>query len=429
MRDDLTGLPNRRSFARCLDDVLPEGAAVLLLDLDGFKDVNDTLGHEVGDRLLRQVAVRLREAARGAVVARFAGDEFALLLPGADDLEARACASVVRESLVRPFDLDGIAVALDASVGLAVARPGDDGVSVLRWADLAMYAAKETRTGLEVYTPSLDRHDASRLGLLGDLRSAIALHTIDLHYQPKYSVATGEMQGVEALARWNHPQHGRIGPDEFIPLAEHSSLITPLTMLVLRRALRDCERWNVHAPGLSVAVNISPRSLLSASFVDEVAAALVSVTLPASALILEITETSLMTDPERAMEALQRLRGLGLRTSVDDLGTGYSSLSYLQRLPVDEIKIDRSFFSDFTDLNAQAVVGAMIDLGHRLGRTVVAEGIEDEPTLATLATLGCDSAQGFLLARPQPAADIDAMVIGDQPAGTLAPPANLRLIR
>jgi len=429
MRDELTGLPNRRSFARRLDEVLAEGAAVLLLDLDGFKQVNETLGHEVGDRLLRQVAQRLVEAARSAVVGRFGGDEFAILLPGADDLVARACASVVRESLVRPFDLDGIAVALDASMGLAVAGPADDGASVLRWADLAMYAAKETRTGLEVYTASLDRQDASRLGLLADLRSAISLNTIDLHYQPKYSVATGVIQGVEALARWHHPQHGRIGPDEFIPLAEHSSLITPLTMLVLRRALRDCQRWNEHTPGLSVAVNISPRSLLSPTFVDEVAAALAAVALPPAALILEITETSLMTDPERAMEALHRLRRLGLRTSVDDLGTGYSSLSYLQRLPVDEIKIDRSFFADFEDRNAQAVVGAMIDLGHRLGRSVVAEGIEDGETLTTLAALGCDTAQGFWLSRPVPAPEIDALLVRHEPVPTVAPPASLRLLR
>ena len=412
MHDDLTGLANRRLFGRWLDDALQRGrSSVLLLDLDRFREVNDTLGHEIGDRLLCLVADRLREAATtDAHVARFGGDEFAVLLPGADDLDARACASLVRAALARPFVLDGVAVAVDASVGVAVGEPGVDGVTVVRWADLAMYTAKETRSGLEVYRPELDLSDASRLGLLADLRTTVASNTIAVYYQPKVDVRTGMVEGVEALARWHHPEHGLIGPDEFIPMAEHSSLITPLTMLVLRTALADCERWQAVNGRFSVAVNISPRSLLDPGFVDEIARALAVVAVPASALTLEITETSLMTDPEGAIAALERLRTIGVRLSVDDLGTGYSSLAYLQRLPVDEIKIDRSFLAGIADASTQAVVGAIIDLGHRLGRRVVAEGIEDAKAFALLRDLDCDSAQGFWLGRPMPAPQLSSFL-------------------
>jgi diguanylate cyclase (GGDEF)-like protein len=413
MHDDITGLPNRRLLGRRLDETLRRGrASVLLLDLDRFREVNDTLGHEIGDRLLGLVAERLREAApTDALVARFGGDEFAVLLPGAWDLDARACVSVVQAALSRPFVLDGMAVAVDASVGVAVGEPGTDGVSVVRWADLALYAAKETRAGFEVYRPELDLRDASRIGLLADLRIAVASNTLAVHYQPKVDVRTGAVTGVEALARWQHPEHGAIGPDEFIPLAEHSSLITPLTMLVLRTALTDCETWQAVGGGFTVAVNISPRSLLDPGFVDEVARALAVVSVPASSLTLEITETSLMTNPEGAIAALGRLRGIGVRLSVDDLGTGYSSLAYLQRLPVNEIKIDRSFLAGMGDPSTRAVVGAIIDLGHRLDRHVVAEGIEDAESFEMLRVLGCDSAQGFWLGRPMPAPQLTSFLV------------------
>ena len=406
MYDELTGLANRRLLGIRITETLARGgASVLLIDLDRFKDVNDTLGHEVGDRLLCMVADRLVEAVGDeALVAHCGADEFAVVLPGCDDLRATTSASLLQEALGRPFDLDGIPVAVEGSMGVAVANEDVDSGTVLRWADLAMYAAKAQRTGIEVFRPELDQQDASRLGLLADLRSAVASSDLEVHYQPKVDLATGQMLGVEALARWVHPTHGTVGPDEFIPLAEHSSLITPLTMLVLRTALRDCAAWQRgHEKPFGVAVNISPRSLLEPGFVDSVARALVYAGVLAKDLTLEITETSLMQDPQRAMTALHSLGDLGVRLSVDDLGTGYSSLAYLQRLPVNEVKIDQSFIASFPDVAAQAVVSAIVELGHRLGHRVVAEGVEDAEAYALLAELGCDVAQGYWLSRPVPA--------------------------
>ena len=419
MYDELTGLANRRLLGiRMAEALAEEPVAVVLLGIDRFKEVNDTLGHEVGDRLLCLVAERLLEAAEPeATVAHVGGDEFAILLPGADDLYATTCASIVQRALARAFDLDGIQVAVEASMGVAVAEVGTPGGSILRWADLAMYVAKEHRTGLEVYRPELDDQDSSRLGLLADLRTAVTTNALTVHYQPKVHLKTGLIQGVEALVRWHHPELGTIGPDEFIPLAEHSSLITPLTMFVLRNALRDCAAWRESrgAP-FTVAVNISPRSLLDASFVDEVARALSYADVEPQDLTLEITETSLMLDPERAIAALERLRELGVRLSVDDLGTGYSSLAYLQRLPVDEVKIDQSFVASFPDSSAQAVVSAIVDLGHRLGHRVVAEGVEDLEAFVLLGELGCDSAQGYWLGRPVSATRLTEVL------GTWSPP-------
>jgi EAL domain-containing protein (putative c-di-GMP-specific phosphodiesterase class I) len=256
----------------------------------------------------------------------------------------------------------------------------------------------------------MDHNDSSRLGLLADLRAAVASNGLAVHYQPKVDMATGQVTGVEALARWQHPTLGPIPPDEFIPLAEQSSLMTPLTMVVLRTALRDCEAWQTATGSFSVAVNIAPRSLLDPGFVDEVARALASVAVPAAALTLEITETSLMTDPDGSIIALRRLRELGVRLSVDDMGTGYSSLAYLQRLPVDEVKIDRSFLTEFADPQARAVVRAIIDLGHGLGHKVVAEGIEDEGAFLALRDLGCDTGQGFWLSRPLPSVDLTGLL-------------------
>jgi EAL domain-containing protein (putative c-di-GMP-specific phosphodiesterase class I) len=310
-------------------------------------------------------------------------------------------------------------------VGLAVAEHGTDAVTAMRWTDLAMNAAKQTRVGLEVYRPELDQADSTRLGLLADLRDAVANETLEVYYQPKVDLRSGKVVGVEALARWHHPELGVIGPDEFIPLAEHSTLITPLTMMVLRRALAEGERWKALTGSFSVAVNISPRSLLDPLFVDEVTRALARVELPASALSLEITETNLMSDPEQAILALERLHDVGVRLSVDDLGTGYSSLAYLQRLPVDEIKIDRSFLHSFEQPSAQAVVGTIVDLGHRLGKHVVAEGVEVLESMETLRRLGCDTAQGYWIARPMPAADLTQFLEGKPPAA--AP--SLRLVQ
>ncbi|MGN6577540.1 MAG: putative bifunctional diguanylate cyclase/phosphodiesterase [Nocardioides sp.] len=427
MHDELTGLANRRLFARMLGDRLALGpVALLLLDIDRFKQVNDTLGHEVGDRLLRVAADRVCEAApAGSVVARLAGDEFAVLLPDGSGADPSRSGAVLREALARPMVLGEFSVAVDASVGVATGRQGETASTLLRWADLAMYAAKQSRTGLEVYRPELDQQDSSRLGLLGDLRLAVAEGTLEVAYQPKLDVSTRTVVGVEALARWNHPRLGRVHPDEFIPLAEHSTLITPLTLFVLRQALAQAERWQAGTPEFSVAVNISPRSLLDPGFVDDVARELAQVSLPPSSLILEITETNLMTDPELAIVALERLRAIGVRLSVDDLGTGYSSLAYLQRLPIDEIKIDRSFLASFGEPSAQAVVGTIVDLGHRLGKHVVAEGVELAESFEALRSLGCDCAQGYWIARPMPAEDLTRFLEGKPPRSS----GSLRLVQ
>ncbi len=415
--DELTGLPNRRQFSHLVDEGLGRGpAALLLVDLDSFRAVNDTLGHQVGDRVLSIIAERIQEAApANAVLARLGGDEFAVMVPDADDLAARACASVVRSALTRTFDLDGLAVAVDASVGVVVADRGDVANTMLRHADLALHSAQESRSGIAVFRPELDRSDSSRLGLLADLRNAISGNELTVHYQPQIDLATGQVVGVEALARWTHPELGVITPDEFVPLAEHSGLITPMTMLVLRTALQDAEGLQGRPGDFRIAVNISPRSLLDPGFVDEVARELRDVAVPASALTLEITETSLMTDPEQAVAALSRLRSIGVRLSVDDLGTGYSSLAYLLKLPVDEVKIDRSFVTTLPDPAAEVVVGAIIDLGHRLDRHVVAEGIEDEAAYDVLRELGCDLAQGYWMGRPMPLIELRAYLADRRP--------------
>ena len=410
LHDTLTGLPNRR----LLEDSLREHDAgvphsLVLLNLDRFKEINETLGYPAGDALLTMVAARLRKAApETAVLARVGGDEFAALLPRADAETAAAVVALLRHALSNPFELDELMITVGASFGLTTIAPGTAAIDVLRRADIAMSHAKEQRTGLETYRPELDAGSRERLTRLTDLRRAITDGSLAVWVQPKVSLHDGRVTGVEALVRWKHPEHGMILPDDFIPIAEHSGLITPLTMTVLRQSLQACEAWRRAGKSLGVAVNLSPRSLLEPDFVEEVARALAAVEVPASAVTFEITESSLMADPERAIQALRRLRDLGVRLSIDDLGTGYSSLAYLQRLPVDEIKIDRSFLQR-ADLDALddsvAIIGAIVDLGHRLGREVVAEGVEDEASWATLRTLGCDSAQGYWMSRPMPTQD------------------------
>jgi diguanylate cyclase (GGDEF)-like protein len=422
--DELTGLPNRRFLEETLASRLASGgeATAILLDLDRFKDINDTLGHGTGDALLRMVAERLDHSAPAdALVARLAGDEFAVLLLSGDDATTASVVALVRHAFAVPFELDDLQVTVEASVG--VARAGVDGgpADLLRRADIAMFAAKTRRTGVETYRSDLEVVSPQRLTLLTELRDAITRGELVVHFQPKVRLSDGEPLGAEALVRWIHPTRGMIAPDEFIPVAEHSGLITPLTFAVLRQALDACSGWRRAGRALGVAVNISPRSLLDPSFVDEVARALAAVEVPASAVTLEITESSLMADPERAVEALARLRSLGLHLSIDDLGTGYSSLSYLQRLPVSEVKIDRSFLRPHDqDGDAFAIVGAIVDLGHRLGRSVVAEGVEDEATWRRLQEVGCDVAQGYWMSRPLPAADFTAWLEGWRPSSASA---------
>jgi diguanylate cyclase (GGDEF)-like protein len=406
LRDELTGLPNRRHLeervASLLDQALPVSLA--LLDLDRFHEINDTLGHAAGDDLLRLVADRLsRVAPSDSVVARVGTDEFAVLLPHVDEAAAGSAALLLRHAFSRPFEVGELLLTVEASVGLACVASGT-AADVVRRADLAMNVAKSRRTGLERYRPELDDGSTHRLTVLSELKGAITDGALAVHFQPKVRLRDGAVVGAEALVRWQHPERGLVPPDEFVPVAEHSGLITPLTLTVLRQALDWCETWWRAGRQLGVAVNISPRSLLDPGFVDEVTRTLATVAVPASAVTLEITESSLMADPDRAVDALQRLRAMGLRLSIDDLGTGYSSLAYLQRLPVDEIKIDRSFLAPAgTDRDgSMAIVAAVVELGQRLGRDVVAEGVEDEATWRRLQQLGCDAAQGYWISRPVP---------------------------
>jgi diguanylate cyclase (GGDEF)-like protein/PAS domain S-box-containing protein len=416
--DQLTGLPNRALLHDRAQQALRlagrQGltAALLLLDLDRFKEVNDTLGHHHGDLLLQQVAERLHGSLRGSdTVARLGGDEFAVLLPQITSVqEATVVAEKLSAAIEAPFIVDGLTLDVDASIGVAVYPDhATDANELLQRANVAMYAAKATHDGYTVYHPSLDQHHPRRLGLLGQLRRALAAGELVVHYQPKADVHSGRILGVEALVRWQHPEHGLLGPGEFVPLAETTGLIRPLTSYVLDAALRQCRAWLDAGRTLSVAVNLSTRCLLDLTLPDQIAQLLEDTAVAPERLLLEITESAIMTDPTRALEILNRLHALGVQLAIDDFGTGYSSMAYLKSLPVDELKVDRSFVKHLRDnQNDAVIVRSTVDLGHNLGLRVVAEGVEDQATLRELATLGCDSVQGYYLARPMPAAELGA---------------------
>jgi diguanylate cyclase (GGDEF)-like protein len=412
--DPLTGLPNRAALVAHTQEALrfarrgSSTVAVMLLDLDRFKEVNDTLGHPVGDRALTEVATRLQGHLRdGDIVARLGGDEFAVLLPDVADASA-ACevASRLREALARPMELEGTAVTLDASVGIALhPRHGTDFDELFRGADVAMYLAKAERTGVEVYTAERDVNSPHRLGLLGELRAGMERGELELHFQPKITLDNDQVSGVESLVRWRHPARGLVPPDDFIPLAEESGLMPRLTDLVLTAALEQAAGWWRDGLCVPMAVNVSVRDLQDAGFAGRLAQRLAGHGLPPSALLLEITERVLMSDATVLSETIAELGRLGIGLSLDDFGTGYSSLAQLQRLPVGELKIDRSFVSRLADSQEDAaIVRSMIELGHALGMVVVAEGVEAEPVLRQLQLLGCDVAQGYLVSRPMPAA-------------------------
>jgi diguanylate cyclase (GGDEF)-like protein len=417
LHDALTGLPNRAALQRQLSAALDDladgrspGAAVMILDLDRFKEVNDTLGHHHGDQLLIEVGTRLRTAiGDSGLVARLGGDEFAVLLPGIDDEDhaVRVGRRLLR-SLEQPVSLDGLEVEVGGSLGLALAPShATDPAALLKRADMAMYDAKAATGGLRVYEPDEDSDNPRRLMLVSELRTALNNDRIEVHVQPQARMATGDVVSVEALVRWNHPELGFVPPDEFIPVAERSGLVGLVTTLVLDQSLAAVADWRRQGVDLSVAVNLSTRSLHDADLVDEVSRLLRRHGVPASRLTLEVTESSVMADPARAIALLHQLRGLGVRLSVDDFGTGYSSLSYLKSLPVNEVKIDRSFVTHLSSQdNDVAIVRAIVDLGRHLGLEVVAEGVEDQPTWDLLTTMGCDLMQGWHLARAMPTTDL-----------------------
>ncbi|MCZ0209032.1 bifunctional diguanylate cyclase/phosphodiesterase, partial [Streptomyces sp. UMAF16] len=411
LRDPLTGLPNRQWLLEriwtALDDADRIGAraALMLIDLDRFRSVNDTLGHLAGDRLLLQIADRLRLALpRGAEAARLGGDEFAVLLPVADSTTSatRVARSLVT-ALSSPLDLDGLTLVLEASAGVAVFPDHAlDAEGMLRRADVAMYQAKRDRTGVEVYESKRDSNTPDRLGLLGDLRRALDAHEVQLHYQPKVRF-DGQVAGLEALVRWVHPERGKVPPDEFIAIAESSGLMPHLTEYVLETALGQVARWRAQGLRVPVAVNVSPRDVHTPGFAGSVAARLARHGVPAGALQLEITEHVLLEDPQRAADTLAGLTGHGVKMSLDDFGTGYSSLVHLRRLPVSELKIDRSFVARLAvDTEDAEIVRCTVDLAHSLGLLVVAEGVEDDETWERLRDLGCDAVQGWLVAAAMP---------------------------
>ncbi|MEU6220695.1 bifunctional diguanylate cyclase/phosphodiesterase [Streptomyces sp. NPDC047022] len=417
LRDPLTGLPNRQWLLertwKALDDADRIGAraALMLIDLDRFRSVNDTLGHLAGDRLLLQIAERLRLALpRGAEAARLGGDEFAVLLPVADSTTSAArAARCLVAALSSPLDLDGLTLVLEASAGVAVFPDHAlDAEGLLRRADVAMYQAKRDRTGVEVYESKRDSNTPDRLGLLGDLRRALDAQEVELHYQPKVRF-DGQVAGLEALVRWVHPERGKVPPDEFIAIAESSGLMPHLTEYVLETALGQVARWRAQGLEVPVAVNVSPRDVHSPGFAGAVAARLARHGVPAGALQLEITEHVLLEDPQRAADTLAALCGHGVKMSLDDFGTGYSSLVHLRRLPVSELKIDRSFVARLAvDAEDAEIVRCTLDLAHSLGLLVVAEGVEDDETWERLRDLGCDAVQGWLVAAAMPADETTA---------------------
>ncbi|BCM69641.1 MULTISPECIES: putative bifunctional diguanylate cyclase/phosphodiesterase [Streptomyces] len=434
LRDPLTGLPNRQWLLEriwtALDDAERIGAraALMLIDLDRFRSVNDTLGHLAGDRLLLQIADRLRLALpRGAEAARLGGDEFAVLLPVADSTtSATRVARGLVAALSSPLDLDGLTLVLEASAGVAVFPDHAlDAEGLLRRADVAMYQAKRDRTGVEVYESKRDSNTPDRLGLLGDLRRALDAHEVQLHYQPKVRF-DGQVAGLEALVRWVHPERGKVPPDEFIAIAESSGLMPHLTEYVLETALAQVARWRAQGLRVPVAVNVSPRDVHTPGFAGSVAARLARHGVPAGALQLEITEHVLLEDPQRAADTLAGLTGHGVKMSLDDFGTGYSSLVHLRRLPVSELKIDRSFVARLAvDAEDAEIVRCTVDLAHSLGLLVVAEGVEDDETWERLRDLGCDAVQGWLVAAAMPPEEATAWLRARGSRGWQRPPAAL----
>jgi diguanylate cyclase (GGDEF)-like protein len=424
LHDGLTGLPNRTSLndrlraALRVSKVASRPVGLLIMDLDQFKEVNDALGHDHGDRLLIEISRRLQRVLPDAdLIARLGGDEFAVLLSDCSEERAVAAAEVVRQTFEQPFQLSGITLQTNASIGIALSPAhAIDAESLAQKADVAMYAAKRGGLGWSLYAPEHDQSSVRRLALLAELRTAINEDQLVLHYQPTLGLDNGRVEAVEALVRWQHPEHGLMAPVEFIELAELSGMIQALTRWVLKRALVQIREWSDRGLDLRVAVNLSVRNLYDRDLVPWLSEQLVERGVSASLLKLEITESQLMDDPMLAMEVLGKMKSLGVSTSIDDFGTGYSSLSYLKNLPIDELKIDRSFVGNMVrDDDDLTIVRSTIDLSHNLGLDVVAEGVEEATTLHLLAEMGCDRAQGFLISRPVPAAELERW-LGDADA-------------
>ena len=412
--DPLTGLLNRDHFQERLKNILDENSgdnsamSLLILDLDRFKEVNDTLGHRFGDELLQEIAARIIAGTPDAILrSRLGGDEFAILMHS-DGHNAVMAARQIQSMLEVPIVLDKIEIDIHTSIGIAsLPEEPITAYEFFRRAEVAMYHSKRHGMVLTVYSTALDPYNKRRLSLLGELRGAIDNQQMTLHYQPKVDLATNRTVGVEALLRWRHPQHGMISPGEFIQLAEQSDLIRSLTYWVMDESLYQCHAWRQMGYALNVAVNLSPRNLHDPGLPVKLGGLLAKWAIPAAWLTLEITENAIMVEPERALNILLRLHDMGIHLSIDDFGTGYSSLIYLKKLPVSQIKVDRSFVMNMIhDEDDAVIVQSTIDLGHNLNCQVVAEGVENLETLERLRSLGCDQAQGFYLSTPLTADDI-----------------------
>jgi diguanylate cyclase (GGDEF)-like protein len=414
LHDDLTDLPNRLHFrtsiAQSIEQARRDNArvAVLLLDLDRFKEINDTLGHQSGDELLKELATRLRAlTTENVTLARLGGDEFGIVAHGAGASVALDLAEHVRAAIEPPFLIQGIPLVIEGSIGISIYPEHGEGVdALLQKADVAMYGAKDRRLGIAVYDGNLDTNTADHLAIVSELRRALDAEEIVLYFQPQADARTGVVVGAEALIRWQHPVRGLMPPNDFVPHVERTGMSTALSAYVLSGAARQLREWRDQGVDLSLAVNLTMHDLLDTSLPERVAEMLERFAVDPERLELEITERVIMADPVRVKNVVERLKRIGVRLAIDDFGTGYSSLSYLKSLPLDVIKIDRSFVMGLDRASDQAIVRSTIDLGHNLGLTVVAEGVEDQQTLDELNRYGCDLVQGFLIARPAATLDL-----------------------
>jgi diguanylate cyclase (GGDEF)-like protein len=411
LHDPLTELPNRKLLHNRLQQEILRGErtnrplVLIMSDLNHFKEINDTLGHHIGDLVLQQAAVRLHNIFRKTdSVARLGGDEFGILLPETNLEQAIKLASKVVEDFSRSFIVEGHTLSVGISMGLVECPLQGNDVNILvQRADVAMYVAKRNNLGYTVYDPNKDTHSIGRLALMSEFREAIQKQMLDLYYQPKIELSSGKVVGAEALLRWHHPERGFIGASEFIPLAEQTGLIKPLTKWVLHQAVRQCMEWRRHVPDFTIAVNLSVHNLHDAKLLDQIGELITEYRMPPESLTLEITEGDIMADPIRGRELLEQLDAMGIVLSIDDFGTGYSSLGYLKQLPVAEIKIDRSFVIEMTeDENDAVIVRATVDLAHNLGMRIVAEGVKDRKTWEFLRSLNCDVAQGYYISKAIP---------------------------
>jgi diguanylate cyclase (GGDEF)-like protein len=410
--DSLTDLPNRVLLLDRLDQAIhvafreKQSLALFILDLDHFKEINDTLGHHSGDQVLKHVALRLQGVVRESeTLARLGGDEFAIMLPLVKERELNYVQLVIEKiqsTFKSPFVVGGLRLDVQASIGIAIfPEHGKDIDTIMQRADVAMYIAKQNNDGFAIYSPELDKHTPKRLTLMGALRQAIENGDLVLHYQPKINIKTNCISGVEALVRWQHEEHGLLPPIDFIPLAERTGLHTQLFFWVIKTALAQTELWYNSDLKTSISVNLSPSTLLDADLPDVITGLLASSNVPASYITFEITEGSIIKDPDRAMEVLVRLAKMGINISIDDFGTGYSSLAYLKKMPASELKIDQSFVQDMLkNENDEVIVRSTIELAHNMGLKVVAEGVEEKEIVARLKLLGCDIIQGFYYSTP-----------------------------